>query len=55
MSLFLLGAMNVMFGLTTSALLEPAVNPVRQQVEALVEQHPERVAQQVRAWLNSGA
>ena len=39
----------------TSALLEPAVNPVRQQVEEIVEQHPDRVAQQVRAWLNSGA
>jgi flagellar biosynthesis/type III secretory pathway M-ring protein FliF/YscJ len=38
-----------------TALLEPAVNPVRQQVEEIVEQHPERVAQQVRAWLNSGA
>jgi flagellar M-ring protein FliF len=35
--------------------LEPPVNPVREQVEEIVEQHPERVAQQVRAWLNSGA
>jgi flagellar M-ring protein FliF len=35
-------------------LLEPAGNPVRDQVEEIVEQHPERVAQQVRAWLNSG-
>jgi hypothetical protein len=25
------------------------------QVEEIVEQHPERVAQQVRAWLNSGS
>ena len=39
----------------TSGFLEPAVNPVREQVEEIVEQHPERVAQQVRAWLNSGA
>jgi flagellar M-ring protein FliF len=37
------------------AFLEPPVNPVREQVEEIVEQHPERVAQQVRAWLNSGA
>jgi flagellar M-ring protein FliF len=36
-------------------LLEPPINPVREQVEEIVEQHPERVAQQVRAWLNSGA
>jgi flagellar M-ring protein FliF len=36
-------------------LLEAPVNPVREQVEEIVEQHPERVAQQVRAWLNSGA
>jgi flagellar M-ring protein FliF len=36
-------------------LLEMPVNPVREQVEEIVEQHPERVAQQVRAWLNSGA
>jgi flagellar M-ring protein FliF len=35
-------------------LLEAAGNPVREQVEEIVEQHPERVAQQVRAWLNSG-
>ncbi len=39
----------------TNMLMEPPVNPVRQQVEEIVEQHPERVAQQVRAWLNSGA
>jgi len=37
------------------AFIEPPVNPVRQQVEEIVEQHPDRVAQQVRAWLNSGA
>jgi flagellar M-ring protein FliF len=42
-------------GDTRTALLEPAVNPVREQVEEIVEQHPERVAQQVRAWLNNGA
>ncbi|MEA2479104.1 MAG: flagellar M-ring protein FliF [Thermoleophilaceae bacterium] len=36
-------------------LLDAPVNPVREQVEEIVEQHPERVAQQVRAWLNSGA
>jgi flagellar M-ring protein FliF len=40
---------------SATSLLEPPVNPVRQQVEEIVEQHPERVAQQVRAWLNSGA
>ena len=39
----------------TTALLETPPNPVRDQVEEIVEQHPERVAQQVRAWLNSGA
>ena len=39
----------------TTALMEPEANPVRAQVEEIVEQHPERVAQQVRAWLNSGA
>jgi flagellar M-ring protein FliF len=39
----------------STALLAPPVNPVREQVEDIVEQHPERVAQQVRAWLNSGA
>jgi flagellar M-ring protein FliF len=38
-----------------TTLLEPPINPVREQVEEIVEQHPERVAQQVRAWLNSGA
>ena len=38
-----------------TSLLEAPVHPVRQQVEEIVEQHPERVAQQVRAWLNSGA
>ena len=38
-----------------TALIEPPVNPVRQQVEEIVEQHPERVAQQVRAWLNTGS
>jgi flagellar M-ring protein FliF len=37
------------------AFIEAPVNPVREQVEEIVEQHPERVAQQVRAWLNSGA
>jgi flagellar M-ring protein FliF len=37
------------------AFIEPPANPVREQVEEIVEQHPERVAQQVRAWLNSGA
>jgi flagellar M-ring protein FliF len=37
------------------AFIEAPPNPVRQQVEEIVEQHPERVAQQVRAWLNSGA
>jgi flagellar M-ring protein FliF len=42
-------------GDTGPAFIEPPVNPVRQQVEEIVEQHPERVAQQVRAWLNSGA
>jgi len=42
-------------GDTGPAFLQPPVNPVRQQVEEIVEQHPERVAQQVRAWLNSGA
>ena len=42
-------------GQTQSVLLEPPINPVRDQVEEIVEQHPERVAQQVRAWLNSGA
>jgi flagellar M-ring protein FliF len=42
-------------GERTSALIEPPVDPVREQVEEIVEQHPERVAQQVRAWLNSGA
>ena len=36
-------------------LIEAPVNPVREQVEEIVEQHPERVAQQVRAWLNSGS
>jgi flagellar M-ring protein FliF len=35
-------------------LLEAPSNPIRDQVEEIVEQHPERVAQQVRAWLNSG-
>jgi flagellar M-ring protein FliF len=40
---------------TSSTLLVPPVNPVREQVEEIVEQHPERVAQQVRAWLNSGS
>jgi flagellar M-ring protein FliF len=35
-------------------LLEAPSNPIREQVEEIVEQHPERVAQQVRAWLNSG-
>ena len=35
-------------------LLEAPSNPIREQVEDIVEQHPERVAQQVRAWLNSG-
>jgi flagellar M-ring protein FliF len=39
----------------STMLLEPPVNPVRTQVEEIVEQHPERVAQQVRAWLNAGA
>ena len=39
---------------SATALIEPTVNPVRQQVEEIVEQHPERVAQQVRAWLNTG-
>jgi flagellar M-ring protein FliF len=42
-------------GERTPAFLEAPVNPVRDQVEEIVEQHPERVAQQVRAWLNSGA
>ena len=42
-------------GERTPAFIEPPVNPVREQVEEIVEQHPERVAQQVRAWLNSGA
>ena len=42
-------------GDTGPAYIEPPVNPVRAQVEEIVEQHPERVAQQVRAWLNSGA
>jgi flagellar M-ring protein FliF len=37
-----------------SPLFEAPVNPVRRQVEEIVEQHPERVAQQVRAWLNAG-
>ena len=37
------------------AFIEAPANPVREQVEEIVEQHPERVAQQVRAWLNSGA
>jgi flagellar biosynthesis/type III secretory pathway M-ring protein FliF/YscJ len=36
-------------------LLEAPSNPIREQVEEIVEQHPERVAQQVRAWLNAGA
>ncbi len=35
--------------------LEAPVDPVRQQVEEIVQEHPERVAQQVRAWLNAGA
>jgi flagellar M-ring protein FliF len=42
-------------GEMSPTLLAPPVNPVREQVEEIVEQHPERVAQQVRAWLNSGA
>lgn len=42
-------------GERTSGLIEAPGNPVRDQVEEIVEQHPERVAQQVRAWLNSGA
>jgi flagellar M-ring protein FliF len=42
-------------GEVAPALLAPPVNPVREQVEEIVEQHPERVAQQVRAWLNSGS
>ena len=37
------------------AFIEAPSNPVRDQVEEIVEQHPERVAQQVRAWLNSGS
>ena len=42
-------------GERTSHFIEPPADPVRQQVEEIVDQHPERVAQQVRAWLNSGA
>ena len=42
-------------GERTPTLLEEPPNPVREQVEQIVEQHPERVAQQVRAWLNAGA
>jgi flagellar M-ring protein FliF len=42
-------------GERSPAFIEPGGNPVREQVEEIVEQHPERVAQQVRAWLNSGA
>jgi len=42
-------------GERSPAFIEAPANPVREQVEEIVEQHPERVAQQVRAWLNSGA
>jgi flagellar M-ring protein FliF len=42
-------------GERTPPAIESPSNPVREQVEEIVEQHPERVAQQVRAWLNAGA
>ena len=38
-------------GQTEVKQLQPAVNVARRQIEDLIERDPDRVAQQVRAWM----